>query len=118
MNPIGNSISSTYIGNYGPSYASNYNIPNPWTMIHNPYYQGNPQFIFPNRCKLAAYFFPNVMSTVVATTKEIKGVQASMMASQKTVPTNGFFTKNLMPYFQPPTQTHHWDSIILGVKNL
>jgi hypothetical protein len=23
-----------------------------------------------------------------------------------------------MPYFQPPTQTHHWDSIILGVKNL
>jgi hypothetical protein len=44
------------------------------------------------------------MSTRVAPTKEIKGVQASMMASQKTIPTNGFFTKNLMPYFQLPTQ--------------
>jgi hypothetical protein len=104
MNPTGNGISSTYLGNYGPSYASNYNIPNPWTMIHNPYYQGNPQLIFPNTCRLAAYFFPNVMSTGVVTTKEIKGVQACMMASQKTIPTSIFFTKNLLPYFQPPTQ--------------
>jgi len=44
------------------------------------------------------------MSTRVTTTKEIKGVQASMMASQITIPTNEFSTRNLMLYFQPPTR--------------
>ncbi len=44
------------------------------------------------------------MSIGVATTKEIKGVQASTMASQITIPTSNFFTGNLMPYFQLPTQ--------------
>jgi hypothetical protein len=102
-NPIGNNISLAYLGNYGPSYASNYNIPNPWTMIHNPYYQGNPPLIFPNTSRLVAYFFPNVMSTGVATTKKIKGVKASTMASQIIIPTNIFSTENPMPYFQLPT---------------
>jgi hypothetical protein len=44
------------------------------------------------------------MSTGVATTKEIKSVQASTMTSQITIPTNKFSTRNLMPYFQLPTQ--------------
>jgi hypothetical protein len=56
MNPTRNNISFAYLGNYGPSYANNYNIPDPWTMIHNPYYQGNSPLIFPTMFKLVAYF--------------------------------------------------------------
>jgi len=38
MNPTRNSILPAYLGNYEPSYVGNDNIPNPWTMIPNPYY--------------------------------------------------------------------------------
>jgi len=44
------------------------------------------------------------MSTRVAKIKEIKGVQAFTMASQITIPTSGFSTRNLMFYFQLSTQ--------------
>jgi hypothetical protein len=48
MNPTGNNILPTYLGIYGLSYACNDNIPNPWTMILNPYYLGNPPLTFSN----------------------------------------------------------------------
>jgi len=58
------------------------------------------------------------MSTRVAKTKEIKGVQPFMMASQITISTSEFSTRNLMPYFQLSNKTHHWDLVILGVGYL
>jgi hypothetical protein len=36
MNPTENDILPTYFGNYGLSYVSTSNIPNPWTLIPNP----------------------------------------------------------------------------------
>jgi len=58
MNPIGNNILPTYLGNYGPSsYANNNNIPNTWKMIPNPYYLRNPPLTFSNTLGLAIYPF-------------------------------------------------------------
>jgi hypothetical protein len=37
MNPTRNNTLLAYLGNYGLSYVGNDNIPNPWTMIPNPY---------------------------------------------------------------------------------
>jgi hypothetical protein len=48
MNPTKNNILLAYLGNYGPSYTSNNNIPNPWTMIPNLYYLSNPPLTFSN----------------------------------------------------------------------
>jgi hypothetical protein len=61
MNPIKNNILLTYLGNYGPSYTSNDNIPNPWAMILNPYYLGNPPLTFFNTPGLVAYPFSNMV---------------------------------------------------------
>jgi hypothetical protein len=104
MNPIENNILPTYLGNYGPFYANNDNIPNPWIMIPNPYYLGNPPLTFSNTPRHVAYLFLNTVSTGITTTKGSHGVQACMMTPLITTFTNGFSTKNLVPYFQPPTQ--------------
>jgi hypothetical protein len=68
MNPIGNNVLLAYLGNYGPSYACNDNIPNPWTKIPIPYYLGNPPLTFPNTTGPATYPFPNMVSTGIITT--------------------------------------------------
>jgi hypothetical protein len=104
MNPIENNILPTYLGNYGPFYANNDNIPNPWIMIPNPYYLGNPPLTFSNTHGHVAYPFLNTVSAGITTTKGSHGVQACMMTPLITTFTNGFSTKNLVPYFQPPTQ--------------
>jgi hypothetical protein len=91
-----NNILPTYLGNYGLSYVGNDNIPNPWTIIPNPYYPRNLPLTFPNTSRHVAYPFPNVVSTRIVVTRESKGVQMI-------VPISGFYTGNLVPYFQPPT---------------
>jgi hypothetical protein len=74
INPTGNNILLAYLGNYGPTYEGNGNIPNPWTMIPNPNYLRNPPFTFPNTFKSTSYLFPNVVSIEIATIGESKGV--------------------------------------------
>jgi hypothetical protein len=74
MNPTGNSVLLAYLGNYGPSYVSNNNIPNPWIMIRNPYYLGNPLVTFSNTIGLAAYPFPNMVFTRIVTNGGSQGV--------------------------------------------
>jgi hypothetical protein len=69
MNPTRNSILPTYLGNYGLSYVGNGNIPNPWTIIPNPYYPGNPPLTFPNTFRLVAYLFSSVVSTKIVVTR-------------------------------------------------
>ncbi len=112
MNFIGNNILPTYLGNYGPSYASNNNIPNPWTMIPNPYYPRNLQLTFSKTLGPATYLFPNIVSTRIATTKGSQGVQVFVMTPLVTTPTSELFTENQMPYFQSPTQNSP-----LGIRN-
>ncbi len=51
-----------------------------------------------------AYPFPHVVSTGIIATRGSQGVQVYVMAPQVTTPTSGFYIKNLMPYFQLPTQ--------------
>jgi len=63
MNPTGHNILLAYLGHYEPSYVSNNNIPNPWTMIPNPYYLGNPPFTFFNTTNSTSYPFPNMVFT-------------------------------------------------------
>lgn len=75
MNPIENDILPTYFGNYGPSYVSINNIPNPWTLIPNPYYPKNPPCIFFNTHGHVLYPFLNVVSTRIVATKGSQGVQ-------------------------------------------
>jgi hypothetical protein len=48
MNRTENNILPAYLGNYGPSYIGNDDIPNQWTMIPNPYYLGKPPLTFSN----------------------------------------------------------------------
>jgi len=68
-------------------------------MIFNPYYRGNLPLTFLNTSKLAAYPFPNLVSTKIVATKGSQGVQVFAMAPQITIPINGFSTKNPIPYF-------------------
>ncbi len=88
-------------------------------MIFNPYYPQNLPLTFFNTPKLATYLFPNVMSTKIVTTKGSQGVQMFAMAPQIIVPTNGFSTRNSMPYFQPSTRNppsrfgNFWGGIVL-----
>jgi hypothetical protein len=70
VNPTGNNILLAYIGNYGLTYVGNDNIPNPWTMIPNPYYLGNPPFTFTNMFKSTSYIFPNVVSIKIVANGE------------------------------------------------
>jgi hypothetical protein len=105
MNPrIGNNILSTYFGNHGSSYASNDNIPNPWTMILNPYYLSNPPLMFSHTTKFVAFPFLNMVPTIIVATRGSQGVQMSMMTPLIIVPIGEFSIQNPMPYFQPPTQ--------------
>jgi hypothetical protein len=67
MNPIGKYILPAYLGNYGLSYVGNENIPNPWTMIFDHYYLGNPPFTFSNTPKSVTYPFSNMVYTGIAT---------------------------------------------------
>jgi hypothetical protein len=61
MIPTKNNILPANLGNYGPSYTSNDNIPNPWTMmIPNPYYPRNLSLTFSNTFGLVAYPFLNM----------------------------------------------------------
>jgi hypothetical protein len=60
MNPTGNNILLAYLGNYGSSYAYNNNIPNPWIMIPNPYYLGNPPLTFSNTPGHTTYPFQSI----------------------------------------------------------
>jgi hypothetical protein len=103
MNPSRNNILLAYLGNYGSSYASNNKIPNPWTMVLNPYYLGNVPLIFSNTIELVAYSFMNTMSTKIVATRGSQGVQVSMMIPLGIAPTDKFSTENLVPYFQLPT---------------
>jgi hypothetical protein len=70
MNPIGNNILPAYLGNHGLSYASNNNIPNPWTMIFNLYYQETLHLFSPTHLNLWPFPnpFPNMVSIEIATT--------------------------------------------------
>ncbi len=58
MNRNENNILPAYLGNYGPSYKSNDNIPNQWIMIPNLYYLGNPPLTFSNTTNPTTYLFP------------------------------------------------------------
>jgi hypothetical protein len=80
MNSTRNNILPTYLGNHGLSYVGNNNIPNPWTIIPNPYYPRNPPLTFPNTSKFAAYPFLSVVSIKIVVTKKSKGVQTTVMA--------------------------------------
>jgi hypothetical protein len=62
MNPTGNNVLPAYLGNYGPSYVGNNNIPNPWT-IFNFYYLDNPPLTFSNTIGPTTYPIPNMVST-------------------------------------------------------
>jgi hypothetical protein len=104
MNPIGNNILPTYLGNYGSSYTCNNNIPNPWAMIPNHYYLRNHPLTFSNTPELVAYPSLNMISIEIAITRGNQGVQASMMTPPVTTIIGRFSTKNLVPYFQPPTR--------------
>jgi hypothetical protein len=52
MDPIINNILPAYLGNHGLSYAGNDNIPNPWTMIFNPYYHETLHLFYPTHLNL------------------------------------------------------------------
>jgi hypothetical protein len=69
MNPTENNILLAYLRNYGPSYARNGNISNPWTMILNPYYPRNPPLTFSNPFKPTTYLFSNMVSTIIVTSR-------------------------------------------------
>jgi hypothetical protein len=73
-------------------------------MIPNPYYLGNLPLIFSNALGLAAYPFSNMVSTKNFAIGGNQGVQAFVMTFTITVPIGWFYTKNPVPYFQPPTQ--------------
>jgi hypothetical protein len=105
MNAIKNDILLTYFGNYGSSYVSTNNIPNPWMLIPNPYYLGNPPQTFLNTHGPMLYPFLNVVFTRIFATKGSQGVQMPMKAPQVTIPIGEFSIENLVPYFQLPTQS-------------
>lgn len=104
MNPIINSILLTTLGNYGPSYASNDNIPNPSIMILNPYYLANPSLTFSNIIRFVAYPFLNMVSIIITTMGGSQGVQTSMMTPLVNALIGAFFIENLVLYFQLPTR--------------
>jgi hypothetical protein len=68
VNPIRNNILPTCLRNYGSSYIGTGIIPNPWTMIPNPYYPINLPHTFPNTSGLVAYLFPNIISIGITMT--------------------------------------------------
>jgi len=98
MNITGNSISLAYLGNYGLSYINNDNIPNPWAMNPNPYYQGNPPLTFSNIPRLMAYPFSNMVSIGIAAIRGSQGVQMFVMIPPIIVLVGRFFIGNMVPY--------------------
>jgi hypothetical protein len=105
MNPTKHDILLTYFGNYGSSYVSTNNIPNPWMLISNPYYLGNPPHTFFNTHGPMLYPFLNVAFIKKIATKGNQGVQMSMKAPQVTAPIGEFYIENLVAYFQLPTRS-------------
>jgi hypothetical protein len=73
MNPTKNNILLIYLGNYGSSYEVICNIPNPWTMILNPYYLRNLPFTFSNTTGLATYPFFNMVFIKILITRGSQG---------------------------------------------
>jgi hypothetical protein len=104
MNPTKNSVLPAYLGDCGPSYASNDNIPNPWVMIPSPYYLGNPPLTFSNTISPTTYPFPNMVFIGIVATRGSQGVQTFVMIPSIIAPTGGFSIRNLVPYFQPLAQ--------------
>jgi hypothetical protein len=114
MNPTKNNILPTYLGHYGPSYTSNDKIPNPWTMIPNMYYLGNPPHSFSNIISHVTYLFPNMVSTGLAAIGGSQGVQMFVMTLVTTAPIGGFSTKiwcfiSNHPHEPPPLGFWVWD---------
>jgi len=104
MNPIENNILPSYLGNYGPPFVGNNNIPNPWTTIPNPYYPRNPPFTFSNTHGPMAYPFLNMVSTKIVTIRGSQGVQVFVMTPSIIVPIGELSPINHVPHFQPPAR--------------
>jgi hypothetical protein len=115
MNPTRNNILPTYLGNYGLSYVGNDNIPNPWTMIPNPYYPRNFPLTFSNTPRLVAYPFLNMVSTGNVAIGGSKYVQVSVMTPPIATPIGKFSTQNSVAYFQLPTPNPAKGLVILEV---
>ncbi len=73
MNPPKSNILLTDLGSYGSSYVGIFNIPNPWTMIPNPFYQRNPPLTFSNTTGPTTYLFSNMVSIEIVVTRGSQG---------------------------------------------